>query len=305
MLDVVSKLHSLNIVHYDIKGDNFLTASHEDAALIEEGLAALAARGDAHAPPSGRPGTGDRRSGGDRGGSGKGSGSSSASGSGSGSGSSALGPKAWPPRPPDQQLAGGPRRPSRAGPRSLESSFTRGCSSGGSGSSGGAAIKGAGGCGSAADAEGPAVPLPVALVLADFGEAVVYGSGGENGGGGGSSGAGAASFTARHRGSAAFMSPEMHMLGSGIHSREHAHYDRRRLRGAGKPHDVWSLGCCLYELLVGRPLFVDEVGGGGLCVRAVDGGGRGSLESGAAEGSCKRKLRENLVKRTHLWWEQA
>ncbi|GBF97946.1 hypothetical protein Rsub_10619 [Raphidocelis subcapitata] len=234
MVRTVGRLHAAGVVHFDIKGDNFLTAPAAEGAAIAAAVSAVG-----------------RRGGGGGGG-----------GGGDGGAAAAPAPAAarvWPPRPPELPPAGGPRRPGRAAARGHE------CSSGSGGTSR------SGGCRGCCE-------LPIAVVLADFGEAAIF-SGGHTsdshpGGGGGHDGPGAdggapaapgaaapsaaAAFTARHRGSAAFMSPEMHMLGSGTHAREHAHYDRRRLRGAGPPHDVWSLGCCLYELLVGAPLFADE-----------------------------------------------
>jgi len=191
MVEAVRKLHDAHVVHYDVKGDNFLVAPLDDAVMIGEAVGALARAGYGAAS---------------------------------------------------------------CGAAAAEQG---GCSGG----------AGGGGRAAAAAAAAAITDIPFALVLADFGEAAVYGGGAASAGvtsdtpdcPSSSHPAAPLAYTARPRGSAAFMSPEMHMLGSGIHNREHQHYDRRRLRGAGKPHDVWSLGCSLYELLVGRAPFADDV----------------------------------------------
>ena len=85
---------------------------------------------------------------------------------------------------------------------------------------------------------------PVQVVLADFGDAVMFGSSGS-------------AFTHRHRGTELFSSPEMLLLGR--QKSDAPNFDRRRHKGAGAAHDVWSCGCTLYGLLTGKVLFQEEV----------------------------------------------
>jgi len=84
---------------------------------------------------------------------------------------------------------------------------------------------------------------PVQVVLADFGDAVMFGSSGT-------------AFTHRHRGTELFSSPEMLLLGR--QKADAPNFDRRRHKGAGAAHDVWSCGCTLYGLLTGKVLFQEE-----------------------------------------------
>jgi serine/threonine protein kinase len=81
------------------------------------------------------------------------------------------------------------------------------------------------------------------VVLADFGDALWFPAGKPQ--------------TLRSRGTELFSSPEMLMLGTDRRASDS--FDRRQGAGAGVPHDMWSLGCALFELLTGQVLFEREV----------------------------------------------
>jgi serine/threonine protein kinase len=65
-----------------------------------------------------------------------------------------------------------------------------------------------------------------------------------------------AAFSARNRGTEYIKSPEMLTVSNAL-QKSRATYDRRKHQGAGRPSDVWSVGCMLYELVTSHFLFYD------------------------------------------------
>lgn len=154
----------------------------------------------------------------------------------------------------------------------------------------------------------PLDPVPKKLVLADFGEAVVFGPAFTVGGGEGegeeegeASGVGGTNTTycpptaaaaaaalalaRRARGTELFSAPEVLLSEGGGAQGDRAHpaHDRRRHGGAGSGADVWSLGCALFQLLTGTVLF--EADGHAAVARIVGmvaGGGAGGGGGAAA-----------------------
>jgi hypothetical protein len=84
---------------------------------------------------------------------------------------------------------------------------------------------------------------PFTCVMADFGESKLFH-------------AEVAAFSARNRGTEYIKSPEMLTVSSAL-QKSRATYDRRKHQGAGRPSDVWSVGCMLYELVTSQFLFYD------------------------------------------------
>ena len=82
------------------------------------------------------------------------------------------------------------------------------------------------------------------VVIADFGESKIYGSGDD-------------AYTTRNRGTEFVKSPEM-LTVANASSKERNTYDRRKKVGANKATDVWAVGCLIYELLTGEFLFYDD-----------------------------------------------
>ena len=89
--------------------------------------------------------------------------------------------------------------------------------------------------------------LAFKVVLGDFGESIIFHDGVDK----------SHSVTSQARGTDAFKSPEMLLIG-GAPQIHHRAFDRRRNQGAGAPSDVWSLGCLLFELMTGKMLFTDN-----------------------------------------------
>lgn len=82
------------------------------------------------------------------------------------------------------------------------------------------------------------------VVLADFGESMIYGPGDSG-------------YTTRNRGTEFIKSPEM-LTVANASSKDRSTYDRRKKVGANKASDVWAVGCLIYELLTGEFLFYDD-----------------------------------------------
>jgi serine/threonine protein kinase len=221
VLEIVSAVHSCGVVHFDIKGDNLLLQLPKPGAQsAQAGCATPRTPATAFARTFFAPGAAGLAAG--------------ASGSGLYCTSSPATAKAAQVEGMGWQGFASSIAPATAASGKAEVSTPMF----------GTALSGNNTCAGSGASTARLPEPPLQVVLADFGDAVMFGSSGE-------------SSTHRHRGTELFSSPEMLLLGR--HKPDADSFDRRKHKGAGAAHDVWSCGCTLYELLTGEVLFQEEV----------------------------------------------